>query len=101
MCGGTVPGKEDAAQALSDLIYHSGYMAEGLRKLIRKEWPRVCQLAHQIHDEELSEQKKLDRAIREVECLSTATLKNVLEGKENQETIELVKYYARKVLEIK
>lgn len=75
------------------------FSTKQIRALLKDDWDKIARLAHRIHDEECSEKKKLEAAIREVECLSVGTLKRVLEGNENPETIELVKYYAKKVLE--
>ena len=91
MCGSIVLGKEDAAQALSDLIYHSGYMAEGLRGLIRENWPRVCQLAHQIHDEETGPEAALKRAAKNIAALDETGIMNVVKGKANPDVIHSFK----------
>ena len=107
MCMGKVEkDSEDPAASLCKVFlkysgYHSPFTEGEIRTMIRKEWVRICYLAHKIHDEETSEEKKLDRAIEEVACLSVPTLRNVLTGNENQETVDLVKYYARKVLDVK
>lgn len=105
MCGDGSLGSGDAAVILATILEHSLDVGrvdpENIRKMIKHQWGRIACLAHKIHDEETSEKKKLDRAIVEVECMSAASLRGVLAGIESEETTNLVKFYAKKVLEIK
>lgn len=96
------PYKEDAAQVLSDLIYHSGYMPEGLRELIRENWPRVCQLAHQVHDEETGPDAVLQRAAKAIAALDERGIMNVVKGTAgSKEVVASFKLLAEEVLKPK
>ena len=103
MCGGgsgvsEYKEKKDAAQELSDLIYHSGYMAEGLRNLLRLNWPKVARLAHQIHNEETSPDAALKRAAKNVAALNADGIMRVVNGDAAEDVIASFKLLAKKAM---
>ena len=92
------PYKEDAAQALSDLLSHNGFTAGLLRTLIRENWPRLAQLAHQIHVEETSPSVKLNRAAKIVAALNERGIMDVVYDMGGSDAVASFKLLAEEAL---
>lgn len=109
MCGGISSGKRDAAAELANILntvitdstYSWAVLPSSLRELIRNRWDEICRLAHQIHDEETSEKAKLQESVNKIVNLSREDFLDIVRGNASKQTIDLVKFYAKKVLEIK
>ena len=79
MCGGGYSGDKDPAKALSELL-QSNLDAKELRHIIRTKWTSLTMLAHAVHDQEISEEAALNRAIENIAALSTEGLSNLVKG---------------------
>lgn len=77
--------EKDPAVILATLIYPDSTRisqegAHHLRELIRDKWGTICKLVHAIHDQETSEERRLDRAISNIAALDADGIKNVIKG---------------------
>ena len=89
------------ANLLARYMKHGSIGSESVREMIRDDWSKLCALAHQVHDEENSDQKKLERAAVAVSRLDSEGLMIVVNGNGHPEVVENFKLLARKALGIK
>lgn len=98
-------GNSNAAAALATLltralcnVEHTPFSIDDVRRMIRQDWNKLCTLAHAVHDEETSEQAKLDKALVRVGELSAFEWKKIVEGRGDVVPTDAAKTVARAIL---
>lgn len=90
----------DPAQKISTFLSLKGWnvSSETLRYLVKNYWKEIAAMAHAIHDEENSEQAKLDKALVRVGELSFFEWKKIVEGRGDAVPTDAAKTVARAIL---
>lgn len=95
-------GKEDAAVMLAGILSSAVspstyFSAHDVRKLISTKWERIKVLAHKIHEEETSEARRLDEAVRNVATLGEYGIRNIINGTASADAVAAYKLVAKKI----